>query len=170
MSEQHLRSMQGMSSKTGFVCLHQSHLAYSGSSLQFGQRMRSLLPIQALHAFRYRPGRYQHDFFTQFLEFGDLLRPARKRRMVEPLSLVRDQTAPDLDDDAAGIFYDGLHGWLVLINACLYLCDFIDSEFAVTVVHARPAGSGPLFPALSPGPSPKSGGGELTEGRDGNHC
>ena len=101
MRQQDLRGMQVVLAETGFVGFDQAHLADGGGRLQFVERVRPALPAQPLHAFGNRAARHQHDILLAPFELGDLLGPARKRGVVEPLAFVRDEAAADLDDQAS---------------------------------------------------------------------
>ncbi len=98
-----------MLAKAGFVGFDQAHLADGSGGLQFVKRVRAALPAEALHAFRDGTARHQDDVLLAALEFGDLLRPARERGMVESLARVGDEAAADLDDQASGFCGDGFH-------------------------------------------------------------
>ena len=43
--------------------------------------------------------RHQHDFTAVVPEAGNLSGPVRKRRVIEALTFVRDQTRAELDDE-----------------------------------------------------------------------
>ena len=82
----------------------QAHLADRSCGLQFVDGMRALAPAQPLHAFGDGAARHQHHFAIQFTQLRDLRRPARERRVIQPLSLIGDQTGAHLDHKPLGGF------------------------------------------------------------------
>ena len=61
VGEQDLRGREVVLAEARFVGLDQAHLADGGRGLELVQRVRPLLPAEALHAFRDRAARDQHD-------------------------------------------------------------------------------------------------------------
>ena len=110
MREQDLRGEQTVFAKARFVNLHQSHLADGCSRLQFMHCARAFAPAQPLHTFGDGAAGHQHDFAVEFSQLRDLRGPARERGVIQPLSLIGDQTGSNLDHEALGGFQGRRHG------------------------------------------------------------
>ena len=98
MSEEYLRGMQIVLAKTGFVSLHQSHLSHRSCGLQLMHGVRTLAPIEALHALGNSAAGDEDDFFTEYFKLADLLRPLRQCGMIKSLAAIGDQAATDFND------------------------------------------------------------------------
>ena len=99
MRQQDLRRVQPEARESRFIRFDQSHLADGGRSLQLVDCRGSRFPPQALHAFRDRAGRHEHDLATAALERRDLVRPAPHGLVIEAATVGRDKARTDLDDD-----------------------------------------------------------------------
>ena len=88
------------------------------ASLELMQRVRPALPAETLDAFGNRSARHEHHVTPLQAQLRDLLRPTGERVAIEPLAVVRDEAAADLDDQSSGVLEDrtrhrcGAHGGL----------------------------------------------------------
>ena len=101
--QQHLGGMQLVAAEDRFVGLHQAGLAHGGGSLQLVDGLGPPGPAQALHAFGDGAAGNQHHLLALSDQARDLLRPARKRGVIQSTSIVGDQGAAHFHHHAPGL-------------------------------------------------------------------
>src|SRR6266852_2174973 len=91
--------------EAGLVYLNEPHLPDRGGGLQLVHGARAARPAQALDALGDGAARDQDELPAGLTQFGNLFRPARDRRCIQPGALVGDERAPDLDDETPCLFH-----------------------------------------------------------------
>ena len=100
--EQDLRGADPVLREAALVRLRETHLSHRRGGLQLVHRDGPLGPAESLDPFGDRARRDQHDFLLQRAQCGELRGPARDRVAIEAATIVGDERAADLDDDAPG--------------------------------------------------------------------
>ena len=102
MCEENLRRPDAVRGEMLLIGLHETHLS-NGGRLKLAHARGARGPAEALHAFHNGAGTHEHNFAPHGAQLSNLMRPALDRLDVDASSLVGDERAADLDDDAAGI-------------------------------------------------------------------
>ena len=103
MREENLRRPDAVGGEMLLIGLHETHLSNGGGRLKLADARGARGPAEALHAFHNGAGTHEHNLAPHGTQLGNLMRPALDRLDVDASSLVGDERAADLDDDAAGI-------------------------------------------------------------------
>ena len=104
VGKEHLSGLDAVTAEMFFIGLCKSHLSHRGGSLKLTDASRSSFPADTKHALGNSARAHQEHFAAHRAERGNLTGPTLDRTNIKTASVIGNQCAPNLDNNATRLF------------------------------------------------------------------
>ena len=104
MGKEHLSGLDAVTAEMFFIGLRKPHLSHRGGGLKLTNASRSSFPADTKHALGNSARAHQEHFAAHRAERGNLTGPALDRTNIKTASVIGNQCAPNLDNNATRLF------------------------------------------------------------------